>query len=353
MRAGADGNAFVISQSELLDKIAYVFPVFFIIVAALVVYMTITRLVDVERGQIGCLKTLGYSKFHIIFRYLIFVFVASAVGCVLGIIVGQYFVSEVLYRSVVGYFAAPEVKSPFPWVGVWYSVAMIIFVLGITILSVFLAARERAENLFKGKAPKHGKKILLERIPFLWKILKFRYKSTFRNIFRYKVRFVMTVFSMAFSTALVFCGLALAFAMRESNPEMNDSIGVIATVVVVAAVLLNTLVVYNITNINISERKREIATLRVLGYRNGEVAGYIFREIVILATIGLVIGLPAGYGFMAWVFDFLNFSGIGYVSWWVWFVAGGAALGSLGFAFVMVLRKMFKIDMNGSLKTID
>ena len=334
-----------------IERISFVFPVFFVIVAALVVYMTVTRLVESERQQTGCLKTLGYSRLHIMAKYLCFVFTGCVAGCVIGIISGYYIVSPVLFAAVKNGLNVPNSGNIFPEIGLYAALFILFFTLAVTAFAAFRTAREKPANLFSGKAPKAGGKILLERIPFFWNVLKFKYKSTLRNIFRYKVRFFITVFSMLLSTALVFCGLALFFAMRQTNPDLNNTIQSISTIVVLAAVLLNTLVVYNITNINIEERKREIATLMVLGYRNIEVTGYVFREIFLLTVLGGLIGLPVGYGVMTFVFDYLRFGGIEHVKWYVWLITAVLALVSLALADLLLFRKLLKTDMHGSLKT--
>jgi len=113
------------------------------------------------------------------------------------------------------------------------------------------------------------------------------------------------------------------------------------------------MVIYNITNINIEERKREIATLRVLGYRNIEVCGYVFREIFLMAVVGVLAGLPVGYFIMSFLFDYLAFGGAQYVNWYVWIIAALLSFISIALADLLLFRKIHKIDMNGALKVSD
>jgi len=268
-------------------------------------------------------------------------------------LLGYYAVSPALLNAVIDKQDQAGTGNIFPSVGAYYAACMLIFMLAVAFWRSYAMAREKPANLFSVKAPKPGGKILFERIPLFWNKLKYKYKSTLRNIFRYKVRFFMTVFSMLLATALVFCGLALSFALKKTDPGFTNTISPISTIVVIAAVLLNTLVVYNITNINIEERKREIATLKVLGYRNIEVIGYIFREILLLTVLGVLMGLPVGYGAMAFIFNYLKFGGIEFVGWYVWFIAAALAMVSLGFADLLLFRKLLKTDMNGSLKIVD
>lgn len=127
----------------------------------------------------------------------------------------------------------------------------------------------------------------------------------------------------------------------------------ISAVLIVCAALLSILVIYNLTNINIEERKREIATLKVLGYKSGEVCGYIFREITVLSVIGTALGIPLGYGFSVFVFNYVDFGSIADMHWYSWL--GTAVLSLLFSVVVMALlcRKIIKTDMNASLKTVD
>jgi putative ABC transport system permease protein len=134
---------------------------------------------------------------------------------------------------------------------------------------------------------------------------------------------------------------------------MIDAIKPISTIIVVFAVLLNALVIYNLTNINIDERVREIATLKVLGYANGEVAGYIFREVFLLSALGILIGLPTGYLLMHFMFTFLKFGGVEFVEWYVWLISCALSLVSIALADVLLFRKIRKVDMNSSLKIME
>jgi len=339
--------------AEGIERISYIFPSFFILVTALVVFMTITRLIETDRGQIGCFKTLGYSKFHIVFKYVLFIGVACMLGAVVGIMFGQFVIYPLLFSAIVDLLSLPEIDPTFPTFGIVVGLLTIVFSLLVTLVTVLLTVREKPSNLLRPKAPRHGGKILLERITPLWRILPFRYKSSLRNIFRYRVRFFMTVFSMTFSTALVFCGMSLSFALEYTNPYLMDTIRPISSTIVLAAVLLNAMVIYNITNINIEERKREIATLKVLGYKNMEVSGYVFREIFMLTVIGVIIGLPAGYKLMSWIFEYLRFGGIDFVDWYVWIITGVLAFTSLALANLLLFSKIHKVDMDGSLKVME
>lgn len=285
-------------------------------------------------------------------KYVLFAVLAVAAGSGLGLIIGHYVILPVLYSVIADFNNLPETTAGLPLFGFLSVVVTIGLVLIVTVAVIYMSVKEKPAQLLTVKAPKPGGKILLEKIPFFWKRLKFKYKSTMRNIFRYKVRFIMTVFCVLGGTALVFVGMALYFSLTL-GPDKMDSIIPISVTVIVCAVILNVLVLYNITNINIEERKREIATLRVLGYRQDEVCGYVFRELFFLTAIGVLIGLPTGYFFMDFIFEYLKFGGIQYIKWYVWLITAGLSLASLAVADVFLFRKIHKIDMNGSLKVTE
>jgi len=165
------------------------------------------------------------------------------------------------------------------------------------------------------------------------------------------MRFAMTVFSVMGATALVFVGIALYFVLKDET--MAASIIPISIFLTVSSVLLSALIIYNITNINIEERKREIATLRVLGYKNIEVCGYIFRELFCLVAMGIALGLPLGFFFLKFLMESMNFGAIENVKWYVWFMVTALSLVALALANLLLFRKIHKIDMNGSLKTVE
>ena len=113
------------------------------------------------------------------------------------------------------------------------------------------------------------------------------------------------------------------------------------------------LVIYNLTNINVSERNREIATLMVLGYSDSEVSWYIFREIHIMSFIGAVLGVPIGLAFLTFVFHLINFGSIGEINWWTWILAPAVTMLFSVLSTLLLRRKIVKTDMNSSLKILE
>jgi len=346
----------IVELASSIDAVSYVFPAFFVGVTVLVVYISVSRLIDIERAQMGCLSSLGVKKSAIVFKYAVFVGAAAFAGVTAGLVVGYFAISPLLFEIIASEFTIlPDTSNPFPWFGLIASLLLIIFTVGTALLLVLQTTRGAPANLLRPKSPSKGGKILLERTGSLWRVLPFRYKSTLRNIFRYRVRLIMTLFAMLFSTALVFTAIALAFILGEYNPGLEDLIRPISALLAMSAIMLSVLVIYNITNINIEERRREIATLKVLGYRNPEVTGYVFREIFILGFIGILLGLPVGFGFMAFLVNNMNFGSFGFLAsaWYIWFITAAAAIAGLLVTDLFLFRKILKTDMMGSLKSIE
>lgn len=344
--------------AQKVYNISIIFSIFFVGVSVLVISTTMTRLVEEERSAIGCYKTLGYEYGKIIFKYLFF----SMFSCIIGSLAGFLGITNVLVYLICNAFSfafrMPPVTNEISWVFGGISVfCMLAAVLLVTWRVVSSMTKQKPATLLRPKSPKPGKKILLERIGFIWKKMSFKYKSTYRNLFRYARNFILTIVSIAGSTALVFAGLGLYdSSVALENVEGAGSTGsmtAISAVLIVCAALLSILVIYNLTNINIEERKREIATLKVLGYNNIEVCGYIFREIMVLSVMGTALGIPLGYGFSVFVFNYVDFGSISDMHWYSWL---GTAILSLLFSVVvmaLLCRKIIKTDMNTSLKTVD
>ena len=340
------------AYGEKVAGIGYVLMIAFLFVTALVTLSTMTRLLEEERPQIACLKTLGYSSFGIISKYVLFALVATGVGGGGGYFVGlgiAYFI-----YSIFGYsFNMPPVSGNIAIV--FYIIVFSLIVaatVAATVISGFKLTGEHPANLLRPKPPRAGKKVFLERIPLLWNRLSFKYKSTMRNVFRYKSRFIMTVFAVAFSTALVLAGLALLDLCLFSSFGSPEIMGIAILIVVFAGLLTGT-VIYTLTNINISERNREIATLMVLGYHNREVTGYIYREIYINSGIGIIFGYPVSLLFIWFVFSVIGQGTLAGISWFVWLIAPLFVLLFTFFVTLTLIRKIIKIDMNESLKAIE
>lgn len=201
---------------ERIDAIAAVFPLFFILVAALVCWTTMTRMVEEQRTQIGTLKALGYSRFAIISQYILYALAASIPGAFVGLLIGFRTLPYILYVCYKSMYAQSYLLTPFRWN---YAIGCIVVACLCTGLSSLYSCWKelvsRPAQLMRPKPPKNGKRILLEYITPLWKRIKFTYKVTFRNIFRYKSRVLMTVIGIAGCTALLLTGFGLRYAIAS------------------------------------------------------------------------------------------------------------------------------------------
>lgn len=342
----------VIASADKVRGIGNILMIIFIAVTLLVVLSSMMRLMDEERSQIACLKTLGYRSISIVVRYIFFVLVALAIGGVIGFFVG-YGVSWLICFAFGYSYLMPSISVV---VNPSYYFISLSVIISVTLIAVFSIGMKLANNapadLLRPKPPKKGGRILLEKIPFIWKRLSFKYKSSMRNVFRYKTRFFMMLVSVGVSTGLVFAGLALLDMCLFGDFGSPAIIG-IAVVVVVFAGLLTAVVINTLTTINISEREREIATLMVLGYHDREICGYIYREIYISVFLGIIIGYPIGIGLATLVFKTIGFGTIGNVSWFMWLLVPVVVFLFTLLVTLILRPKIIKTKMNESLKAVE
>ncbi len=214
------GYACFESDSNIVDGIAKIFPIFFFLVAALVCMTTMTRMVEEQRTQIGVLKALGYSNGAVIGKYLFYSGSAAFIGCTIGFFGGSYIFPLVIWKAYcMMYDFSPElfyiVNIPLAVVSLLVS---LLCSMGATFISCYAEFREVPAQLIRPKSPKNGKRILLERVGFIWKRISFLYKVSFRNIFRYKKRFFMMVLGISGCTALLVAG----FGIRDSIKNVVD-----------------------------------------------------------------------------------------------------------------------------------
>lgn len=342
----------IISSADKVRGIGNILMVIFIAVTLLVVLSSMMRLMDEERSQIACLKTLGFGSVSIVMRYIIFALVALAAGGGVGFFVG-YGVSWLICRVFEYGHVMPPISVV---VNPSYYFLSFGVIVATTLVVVFVLGMRLANNapaeLLRPKVPKKGGRILLEKITFIWKRLSFKYKSSLRNVMRYKTRFFMMLVSVAVSAGLIFAGLALLDMCLFGNFGSPAIVG-IAVVVVVFAGLLTAVVINTLTTINISEREREIATLMVLGYRDSEICGYIYREIYISTFLGILFGYPVGVGLATLVFKTIGFGAVSNVSWFMWLLVPVVVFMFTMLVTLMLRPKIVKTKMNESLKAVE
>ena len=524
-------------NADKVANLAGVFPAFFIAVAALVAFSTIVRMVNEDRLQIGTLRSLGYAGPRIVGKYIFYSVSACVLGLIAGVPLGLTILPLVLWNAYGTMYALPTFLFTANWLMISVtSVLSVIATVFVTACACWSSLRETPAALLQPRAPKPGKRILLERIKPIWNPMPFKYKATFRNIFRFKRNLILTVLSVAGCTALILCSFGLLNStaavtdlqfngiydfdltigvtqdykesadltefldgkrtlevLKESgsaiagdksqninivsaSDELNDfidlggkfgqdsvllsngladylgvkagdvviirnangddgrftvtdivtmysecwmfagrdaydavfgegastfnsllvdsgvaedaqsevtemlladqdhvdsvsftssekelfdnlseTISLITVVLIACAGALVIIVLYNLTNINIGERKKEIATLKVLGYRRREIAGYVFREIIMLVAIGILIGLGLGFGLTWFVLasveaPYLLFPRVIY--WWSYIATAAITLAFSGLVDLILLPKLNKINMADSMKAV-
>lgn len=198
-------------DTERIGAIGEVFPVIFFLVAALVSLTTMTRMVEEQRTQIGILKALGYTGFDVAKKYGLYALLATAGGSIAGVLVGETILPKIIIEAYsMMYMGIGPVKHPFETrFALTASAASVCITLGATMFACYKELREKPAQLMRPEAPKEGKRIWLERIGILWRHLNFTWKSTLRNLFRYKKRFFMTIFGIGGCMALLLVGFGL------------------------------------------------------------------------------------------------------------------------------------------------
>lgn len=209
----------LINASDNLKKIGNIFPIIFFAISVLVSLISMMRMIEEDRVENGTLKSLGYNSFHITLKYVIYSLLATTIGSSVGAIFGSYMIPSVIWNIYTKIFFIPKfiylLKSDYNALGLWIC---ILCICGTSVIVCIKNLREVPANLMRPKAPKSGKKILLERINFIWKKLKFSDKITIRNIFRYKSRVITTVLGIAGCTSLILAG----FGLKDSIKDVTD-----------------------------------------------------------------------------------------------------------------------------------
>ena len=209
----------LVIASDNLNKLGNVFPIIFFCVAILVSLISMMRMIEEDRTENGTLKSLGFNNFHITSKYIVFSLLATITGGILGILIGSVLIPYVIWNIYKKIFFIPKfiylLKSDYNALGLWIC---ILCICGTSVIVCIKNLREVPANLMRPKAPKSGKKILLERINFIWKKIKFSDKITIRNIFRYKSRVITTILGIAGCTALILAG----FGLKDSIKDVTD-----------------------------------------------------------------------------------------------------------------------------------
>lgn len=213
------GYASFIQDTESIENLSMVFPIVFFAIAILVSLTSMTRMVEEERQEIGTLKALGYNKFHISLKYIIYSSLACIIGAIIGMNIGFQILPRIIWEMYEMMYTMPDINILYNYEYSVIGLALIyICIVGATIYSILRELREMPATLLRPKSPKLGKRVLLERITPIWKRLNFSQKVTIRNIFRYKKRFLMTIIGIFGCTSLILAGFGLKDSISKILP---------------------------------------------------------------------------------------------------------------------------------------
>lgn len=392
------------NDTSILSGVADIFPVFFILIAILVCITTMTRMVDEERTQIGVLKAMGYSRAAVTAKYLLYAGSATLIGWAVGFFAGTWGLPRVFWYAYSALYGFAPMSYLFrPSLAFLTLAVALAGILGSTWLSCRRELSGQPAELIRPRSAKEGKRILLERIAPLWKRLSFLQKVTLRNMFRYKKRLLMMLIGISCCTGLI----VTAFGVRDSmihvgslqyenvqkydieaslsdgsqqeaisNLENTEGVSGVARLsdtqkrvddalsclnyiiwlIVLFSGALAFIVIFNLTNINLAERSREIATVEVLGFYPEETDSYVLRENLVLSVIAGLIGLPLGTLFHRIVMNRIDIESMSFdvritaVSYVL------ALICTVLFAVIINLfmrRQIGKIQMTESLKAVE
>ena len=209
-RISNDSYASLRSDVASIQSLGYAFPAVFLVVAMMMSLTAMARMVEEERGLIGTYLSLGYGRSAAVTRHAFFAIFACFIGGGIGDIVGFLAIPSLLLKILRGLYAVPDVRLRYDWL--YGSLCVLAFVIPVAICTIVVSWRETRQvpaALLRPKAPKAGARVLLERLPWIWKRMSFLNKVTIRNLARFKGRLCMTIGGVAGCTALIVCGLAL------------------------------------------------------------------------------------------------------------------------------------------------
>jgi len=197
-------------DTERIKNVGKLFPLVFFVVAILICLTSMTRMVEEERGQIGTLKALGYDNVQIASKYVIYALLATIIGSIIGVLIGFRILPSIIFNMYSMMYNVGKIIIEFNWYYALTGTLIAIFcTVAATLFACYRELKESPAALMRPKSPKAGKRVLLERIGFIWNKLSFTRKVTVRNVFRYKKRFLMTIVGIAGCTGLIIAGFGL------------------------------------------------------------------------------------------------------------------------------------------------
>lgn len=223
-RSSNPGYQDYFDSATSIAAIAVIFPAFFLFIAVLVTFTTMSRMVEENRGEIGTLKALGYTKMEIAQKYIIYTLLAGILGVGLGTIIGSKTLPLFIF-SMLNDHNIPAFVGQYHWSFIIQAlIAGLFSTLGSALYVLWRDLREKPSVLMRPKAPKSGKRIFLERITPIWNRLSFNQKVSYRNLFRYKSRMIMAIVGIAGCTGLILTGYGIKNSTDDLLPKQFNEI---------------------------------------------------------------------------------------------------------------------------------
>ena len=264
-RSDNSGYSSFIQDTESIENLSIVFPIVFFAIAVLVSLTSMTRMVEEERQEIGTLKALGYNTFHIAFKYILYASLACIIGAIIGMNIGFQLLPRIIWSMYKMMYIMPDIMVSFNYENAMLGLSIIyICIVGATIYAILREARSVPATLLRPKSPKLGKRVLLERVTFIWKRLNFSHKVTVRNIFRYKKRFLMTIIGIFGCTSLILAGFGLKDSISKILPYQYENIFQYDMQVALKTTLTNEQRQNAITNLKENEKITDVVESKIL-----------------------------------------------------------------------------------------
>lgn len=214
-----------VDDSNSIKNLSKIFPIVFYLVAILVSLVSMSRMVEEDRNNLGTLKSLGFDNYRIIVKYIIFSLSATIIGGFIGAILGSFIIPALIFNIYTILFYVPDFLFKFNTLSMILGITItIICIVGATLYTAIKTLKEKPSELLRPKSPKNGKKIILENFKSLWNKLSFSKKVTIRNLFRYKRRALVTIFGMAGCTALMLCGFGIRDSIKPLPKKQYEEI---------------------------------------------------------------------------------------------------------------------------------
>lgn len=211
-------------ESKSIAAIAVIFPGFFLFIAVLITFTTISRMIEKNRREIGLMRALGYTKGFISMKYVIYSILAGILGSIAGGVFGTLILPKFIF-SMLSNNNLTHYVGVIPWAFIIEALlAGLIATLGSAAVVLIINLREKPTELMRERAPKAGKRILLERIKPLWNRMNFNQKVSYRNLFRYKTRMIMTIVGIAGCTGLMLAGFGIRDSVNDLIPDQFNQV---------------------------------------------------------------------------------------------------------------------------------